>query len=258
MRAHAGACDQRAIDMPTYVLIHGANYDSRCWRFMTPHLDGDVVLVDLPGRGRRPAPMTEVAFDAFVAAAIEDVESSNADDIVLVAHSAGGLTASCVVNRFPERIRAVVFVSSTIPPDGGTIIDSIDPEVRDAVLAGSGDGTYEIDRETLRTILCNDLDEEMTAVAMAETMPDTSAFLSAPIDLSGVKQLHRVVYVRCLKDQTFPLEQQDAAIAAIGVARVVDLDAGHMCMLGRPRELADIIIAAGVSGSDRGASGDVC
>jgi pimeloyl-ACP methyl ester carboxylesterase len=151
-----------------------------------------------------------------------------------------------------------VFVSSTIPPDGGTIIDSIDPEVRDAVLAGSGDGTYEIDRETLRTILCNDLDEEMTAVAMAETMPDTSAFLSAPIDLSGVKQLHRVVYVRCLKDQTLPLEQQDAAIAAIGVARVVDLDAGHMCMLGRPRELADIIIAAGVSGSDRGASGDVC
>jgi hypothetical protein len=73
-----------------------------------------------------------------------------------------------------------------------------------------------------------------------------------------VKQLHRVVHVRSLKDQTSPLEQQDAAIAPIGVARVVELDAGHMCMLSRPRELADIIVAAGVSGSDRGASGDGC
>ncbi len=229
----------------TYVLVHGGNYDSRCWRFVTPHLDGPVVLVDLPGRGRRPAPMGEVTFDDFVAAAVEDVENSNADDIVLVAHSAGGLTAAFVVNRFPERIRAVVFVSSTIPPDGGAIIDSIDPDVRDAVLTGSGDGTYEIDRDTLHAILCNDLDEEMTAVALAETMPDTTAFLSAPIDLSGVKRLERVVYVRCLRDQTLPLEQQDAAIAAIGAVQVVELDAGHMSMLSRPRELATIIVDAG-------------
>ena len=184
-------------------------------------------------------------FDDFVAASVEDVESSNADDIVLVAHSAGGLTAAFVVNRFPERIRAVVFVSSTIPPDGGAIIDSIDPDVRDAVLTGSGDGTYEIDRDTLNTILCNDLDEEMTAVALAEAMPDTTAFLSAPIDLSGVKRLERVVYVRCLRDQTLPLEQQDSAIAAIGAVQVVELDAGHMSMLSRPRELAAIIVDAG-------------
>jgi pimeloyl-ACP methyl ester carboxylesterase len=231
--------------VPTYVLIHGGNYDSRCWRFVTPHLDGPAVLVDLPGRGRRPAPMGEVTFHDFVAAAVEDVEISNADDVVLVGHSAGGLTAAFVVNRIPDRIRAVVFVSSTIPPDGGAIVDSIDPEVRDAVLAGTGDGTYEIDGDTLRTILCNDLDAEMTAVALAETMPDTTAFLSAPVDLSGVKEHDRVVYVRCLQDQTLPLEQQDAAIAAIGVAQVVELDAGHMCMLSRPGELAAIIVDAG-------------
>lgn len=230
--------------MPSYVLIHGGNCDSRCWRFVTPHLDGPVVLVDLPGRGRRARAMGEVTFDDFVAAAVEDVESSGGDDIVLVAHSAGGLTAAFVVNRLPERIRSVVFVSSTIPPDGGAIIDSIDPEVRGAVLAGSGDGTYSIDSTMLRSMLCNDLDEAMTAIAMSETMPDTTAFLSAPVDLSGVKQLERVVYVRCLRDQTLPLPQQNAAIAAIGVAKVVELDAGHMCMLSRPEELAAIINAA--------------
>jgi pimeloyl-ACP methyl ester carboxylesterase len=189
--------------------------------------------------------MGDVTFDDFVAAAVEDVAQADGDDLVLVSHSAGGLTAAFVVNRFPERIRAAVFVSSTIPPDGGAIIDSIDPDVRDAVLAGSGDGTYQIDGDTLRTILCNDLDEEMTEVALTEIMPDTTAFLSAPVDLSGVKQLDRVVYVRCLRDQTLPLPQQDAAIEALGVARVVELDAGHMSMLSRPQELAEIIVDAG-------------
>lgn len=231
--------------MPTYVLIHGANYDSRCWRFVTPYLDGPTVLVDLPGRGRRPAPMKSVRFEDFVSAAVDDVTASGADDIVLVAHSAGGLTAALTVDRTPIDVRAVVLVSCPIPADGEAIIDSIDPDVREAVLAGSGDGTYALDDDTLRAILCNDLDAEMSAVALAEAIPETSSFLSAPIDLSGLRKVPRVVYVRCLRDQTLPLERQDAAIAAVGVAEVIELDAGHLSMLSRPRELAQIIVEAG-------------
>ena len=232
--------------MTAYVLIHGGGYDGQTWRFVVPHLDGPAVLVDLPGRGRRPAPMGEVTFDDLVDAAVDDVESVAADDdIVLVAHSAGGVTAAHVVNRLPERIRAVVFVSCPIPTHGGAIIDNIDPDVRDAVMAGTGDGTYQIDEDTLRTILCNDLDDELAAIAMAENTPDTTAYLGAAIDLSGVKALDRVVYVRCLADQTLPLVQQDASIEAIGVAQVVELDAGHLSMLSRPEELAAIINDAG-------------
>lgn len=231
--------------MPTYVLIHGANYRGDSWRFVTPHLDGPAVVVDLPGRGSRPAVLAEVTVDDFVDAAAEDVESADASDAVLVAHSAGGLTATHLLNRMPERFRACVLVACPIPPHGEAIVDNIDPGIRDAVLAGSGDGTYALDEATARTALCNDLDEETAALALSEMQADTTALLSRASDLTGLQGLGRVTYVRTTLDQTLPPEQQDAAISAVGECDVVEVEAGHLAMYSRPEELAALIVAAG-------------
>jgi pimeloyl-ACP methyl ester carboxylesterase len=233
------------IDMPTYVLIHGANYGGSSWRFVTPHLDGPAVVVDLPGRGTRPDELSSVTFDQFVDAAAEDVVAADVADAVLVAHSAGGLTAAHLLNRLPERFRSCVLVACTIPPHGQAIVDNIDPGIRDAVLAGSGDGTYQLDEETARAALCNDLDEERTAAALAEMQGDTTALLAEVADLTGLKGLARVAYVRTTLDQTLPVEQQDAAIAAVGDCTVVDIEAGHLAMYSRPEELASLIVAHG-------------
>lgn len=231
--------------MPTYVLIHGANYGGSSWRFVTPHLDGPAVVVDLPGRGDRPADLSQVIFDDFVDAAAEEVVAADVADAVLVAHSAGGLTAAHLLNRMPDRFRSCVLVACTIPPHGQAIIDNIDPGIREAVLAGSGDGTYQLDEETALTALCHDLDAESTALALAEMQADTTALLSEVADLSGLRGLGRITYIRTTLDQTLPLEQQDAAIAAVGQCRVVDIDTGHLAMYSRPEALAAVIVANG-------------
>ena len=231
--------------MPTYVLIHGANYGGSSWRFVTPHLNGPAVVIDLPGRGGRPADLSQVTFDDFVDAAAEDVAAADVADAVLVAHSAGGLTAAHLLNRMPERFRSCVLVACTVPPHGQAIVDNIDPGIRDAVLAGSGDGTYRLDEETARTVLCHDLDEERTALALAEMQSDTTALLSQVADLNGLQALGRVTYIRTTRDQTLPVDQQDAAIAAVGDCTVVDIEAGHLAMYSRPEELAALIVANG-------------
>jgi len=231
--------------MPTYVLVHGANYGATSWRLVVPHLDGPALAVDLPGRGARPADLSQVTFDDFVAAVEEDVVRADVRDAVLVAHSAGGLTAAHLLNRIPERFRSCVLVACPIPPHGQAIVDNIDPGIREAVLAGSGDGTYLLDEETARTALCNDLDAETTATALAEMTADTTALLSEVADLGGLRALGRVTYVRTTLDQTLPPAQQDAAIAAIGECAVVDLEAGHLAMYSRPAELAGVIVAHG-------------
>ena len=43
--------------------------------------------------------------------------------------------------------------------DASGLLDADERTDRDAVLAGSGDGTYQLDEETARTALCGDLDE---------------------------------------------------------------------------------------------------
>jgi hypothetical protein len=53
-------------------------------------------------------------------------------------HSAGGITVAHVLNAVPARIARVVLVSCTIPPHGSAVIDHIDPDVRESVMAGRG------------------------------------------------------------------------------------------------------------------------
>lgn len=235
----------KEFSMPTYVLIHGANYGGSSWRFVTPHLDGPAVVVDLPGRGSRPAELSTVSFDDFVDAAAGDVADADVSDAVLVAHSAGGLTVAHLLNRMPERFRSCVLVACTIPPHGQAIVDNIDPGIREAVLAGAGDGTYQLDEETARTALCHDLDEEMATAALSDMQADTTALLSEKADLTGLHGLGRVTYVRTTLDRTLPVEQQDAAIASVGDCTVVDIEAGHLAMYARPEELAGLIVAHG-------------
>jgi pimeloyl-ACP methyl ester carboxylesterase len=229
----------------SYVFIHGANYDSSCWRFVVPHLDGPAVLVDLPGRGLRPAELANVSARDFGAAAAEDVERADVTNGVLVAHSAGGLTTSQLLNRMPERFRAVVLVAAVFAPHGSAMVDNIDPEVRENVIAGAGDGTYALDEETAHSILCNDLDEEMARVAISEMQSDTTSLLAEPYDLTGMRSFENITYVRTLRDLTVPQAQQEASMAVLGGCKVIDIDAGHMVMLSRPEELAKIIVEAG-------------
>ncbi|HET6954615.1 MAG TPA: alpha/beta fold hydrolase [Acidimicrobiales bacterium] len=227
--------------MTTFALVHGGNYTSDAWERLVPHLDGDVVLVELPGRGRRPGDPSRVTLADNVAATIEDLEPAGATDVVLVGHSIGGITVAHVLNEVPDRIALAVLVSCTIPPHGSAVIDHIDPDVRDSVMAGSGGGVFRIDEETVLDFLCNDLDDEQTAWALEHMVAETTSILSEVVDLSGLRSGVPVTYVRLGSDRTLPPEQQDAAIAAVGSPEVVVIDAGHMVMLSRPEELAAVL-----------------
>ena len=223
---------------PTFVLIHGGGYGSSCWERLVPLLDGEVVLVDLPGRGTREADLGSVTLADNVAATIEDIERSGAAEVVLVGHSIGGITVAHVMNEVPERVAAAVLVASTIPPHGSAVVDHIDPDVRDSVMAGSGNGVFRIDEETARTILCNDLDAEQTEWALAGMVDETTSILGATVDLTALRSGIPVTYIRTTLDQTLPPEQQDAAIAAVGAPEVIDIESGHMVMISQPTLLA--------------------
>ena len=59
--------------------------------------------------------------------------------------------------------------------------------------------------------------------------------------MTGLRHPIPRTYIRLLRDASIGLEIQNQMIRNLGQAEVIDLDAGHMAMISRPTDLANII-----------------
>jgi pimeloyl-ACP methyl ester carboxylesterase len=225
----------------SFVLIHGAACGASSWDRLTPLLDGEVLAVDLPGRGSRAdQDVRGVTLEDCAKAVVTDVLAADLTDIVLVGHSFGGVTVPRVMSLLAERIRQVVLVSAVVPEDDTRVLDQIDPDVRAAVEASIAGGIYSIDAESARAMLCNDADAEQSAFILDRMVDDSAALLTEVVDLSGYGLPVPRTYVHLSEDCCYPPELQTRSAERIG-ADVVTLEAGHMALVTRPDAVASIL-----------------
>jgi pimeloyl-ACP methyl ester carboxylesterase len=227
--------------MSAYVLVHGAGMGGDCWERLTPLLDGEMLAVDLPGRGGRADVDVATVTLADCAAALEDeIVSRDLQDVVLVAHSFAGVTAPRVMASLADRLRHVVFLSAVVPEDGTAVIDQIDPAVRDAVMESIDDGVYHQTPEGVRFMLCNDMTPEQTEWTLGLVSDESAALLMEPVDLSGLGADVPRTYVRLSEDACYPPELQERSAQRVG-GDVASIASGHMAMVTRPDELAALL-----------------
>jgi pimeloyl-ACP methyl ester carboxylesterase len=225
----------------SFVLIHGATLGANCWDLLTPLLDGDVLAVDLPGRGTRAdADIRTVTLDDCGKAVAADILQRDLTDIVLVGHSFGGVTVPRVMSLMPERIRHVVLLSAVVPEDGTRVLDQIDPDVRTAVEAAIAGGIYAIGPDAARAMLCNDADDEQSAFILDRVVDDAAALLTETVDLGGYRLPIPRTYIQLSEDHCYPPDLQAKSTERIG-AEVVTLRAGHMAMVTVPDQVASIL-----------------
>ncbi|WP_279206023.1 pimeloyl-ACP methyl ester esterase BioH [Obesumbacterium proteus] len=92
------------------VLLHGWGLNAEVWRCILPRLSTQfrVHLVDLPGYGRSQG------FGALTLEQMSDIVVQQApENAVWLGWSMGGLVASDIALRYPERVAALVTVSSS-------------------------------------------------------------------------------------------------------------------------------------------------
>ena len=225
----------------SFVLIHGATMGADCWDRLTPLLDGDVLAVDLPGRGSRAdTDVRTVTLDDCGKAVAADIVRRDLTDIVLVGHSFGGVTVPRVMALLPDRIRHVVLLSAVVPEDGTCVLDQIDPDVRTSVEAGIAGGVYTVGVDAARFMLCNDADEEQSDFILGRVVDDAAAMLTETVDLSGYRLPIPRTYVQLSRDQCYPPDLQ-AKSTQRTAADVATLDAGHMAMVTVPEQVAEIL-----------------
>jgi pimeloyl-ACP methyl ester carboxylesterase len=228
--------------MMPIVLIHGGGLDGRCWDRLLPQLNGPVLAIDLPGRGQHPAPLNSVGFAECAASVRDDVDAAGFDSVLLVGHSLAGCSMPAMVDLMGERVGGLAFVACTVPEDGRSAFDTLDPEIQAMIReAGEPLEPRPMDPGLAKVVLGNDLDEEQFTWCADRLVPEAPRLTTDPVDLSAFRGPRPCTWVRTLQDLIVPAAKQLRFADNVGNCPVVDIDAGHMCMVGQPEALAAIL-----------------
>ena len=101
------------------LLVHGLGGSSVTWVEVMAGLaeHGPVVAVDLPGFGRTPpGPDDPLTVPGYVELVTATADALGWDRFALHGNSMGGLVATLVAARHPERVSGLVLVSPALPP----------------------------------------------------------------------------------------------------------------------------------------------
>jgi len=108
--------------MATFVLVHGAWHGGWCWQRVAPrlrHAGHEVYTPTMTGFGERSHLLTpEVGLELNIADIANVLLWEDLDAVILVAASYAGMVTTCVADRMPERIAALVYQNAFIAADG--------------------------------------------------------------------------------------------------------------------------------------------
>jgi pimeloyl-ACP methyl ester carboxylesterase len=229
--------------MTPIVLVHGGGLDRRCWDQLVPLLTPPAIAVDLPGRGLHPADLHSVTFETCAESVRDDVDAAGFDEIVLAGHSLAGCSMPAMIGLLGRRVRHAVFIGCTVPEQGASTFDTLDPEIQEmARAAGPDDEPRAMDDALAKVVLGNDLDHEQMAFCLERLVPEAPHLSNDPVDLAPLHGNVPATWIRTMQDIIVAPEKQLRFAKNVGPdCTVVDLDAGHMCMVSQPAATAAIL-----------------
>lgn len=246
------------------VFVHGGAHGAWCWAPVLEHLDAPALAVDLPpkqvrgglDRHRDLPELRTLTIGDFAASVLADADAAGFERFVLVGHSLAGVTIPEVARRAPDRVAHLVFLSCTIPAEGGSTLDRLHDELAAmsrenlaAALARPATGELtgpSLTDDMLRQMFGTDLDDDMMQLVIDHVGQEVLPVIDEPVTRVGVPPTIPKTWIRLLRDAALSVADQDLSIAYLeespgGTVEVIDLDTGHNAMLSRPREVAAIV-----------------
>jgi pimeloyl-ACP methyl ester carboxylesterase len=273
-----------------YVLVHGGWHNQSAWDKVTPILEAQgstVLTLDLPGAGQNtvapkslsarpfdlaafaaePSPVAHVTQNErtqAVVALVNEAASLSDGRVILVGHSAGGMTVSAVAEQVPELLVAVVYIAGFMVPNGLSLLAMLPHEAMSTALSpglfigdpvaigatrinpGPADEAY---RSLLKASFYADLTEADFARAASQLHcdePNGGALAPSQITAGRFGSVPRH-YIRTTQDCAVPLTGQDYMIAAVdstigGTTITHTMESSHSPFLSNPAALSKILL----------------
>ncbi|XP_076897971.1 methylesterase 17-like [Bidens hawaiensis] len=123
---------------PHFVLIHGISGGGWCWyklKSMICNFGYKVSCIDLKGAGLDPTDSkTILSFDEYNKPLLDFMSNlPHNEKVILVGHSAGGLSVTQATHKFPDKISLVIYVAATMLKNGFVTEQDVKDGVSDGV-----------------------------------------------------------------------------------------------------------------------------
>ncbi|KAI3735059.1 hypothetical protein L6452_14546 [Arctium lappa] len=252
-----------------FVLIHGISGGSWCWYKMKSMMYNSgymVTCIDLKGAGIDPSdPNTILSFDQYNNPLLHFFSSLPLDHkVILVGHSAGGLSVTQATLKFPDKISVAVYVAGTMLKNGLLTEQDVKDGVPD--LSEHGDAydlefglgstqpptTATVKKELQRKLLYHmSPSEDYTLASMLLRPGPIYAIQSAqfPEGNEGVEKVPRV-YIKTMYDRVIKPEQQDNMIVKWPPSQVYVLESDHNPNFSSPFALFGLLVKIAASIGD--------
>lgn len=240
--------------LPTLLLIHGAWAGSWGWAKLLPLLEREglrSIAIDLPGNGTTPAAPGEASLTGYVEYVAQEIEAIEGD-VILVAHSGGGVTATQVAETVPERIRGVIYIAGMMLPSG-VGFSHVCSQIVATHPHAAGIGPHlvwtedqrstRVPAQAARRIFLHDLpDREARHAALKLTpQPEAGRAMVPHWTEARFGQIPRL-YVEATEDRSVVIEVQRKMQAMVPGAQRATLNTGHFPQVAAPEKLLGVML----------------
>ncbi|MGW4124288.1 alpha/beta fold hydrolase [Nocardia sp. NPDC004711] len=240
---------------PTIILIAGHWLGAWAWDEVLEHLPADgwrTIPMTLPGLDERDPKRASRTLDDQ-ATAIEQTmtqaDASEAQPVVIVAHSGANAPVSLVLDQHPELVRRVVWVDSG-PVASGSIFAPDAPEDLDEFPLPPFDALGE-------QASLEGLSTEALERFRARAVPEPGPVLRQQVELTNDARLAVPTTLVCCSIPSAQIMElansghpMFAEVSNLDHVDLIDLPTGHWPMWSRPGDLAHILAAAATSPAD--------
>lgn len=242
--------------MATFVLVHGAWHGGWCWARVTPRLRDaghDVYTPTLTGFGERSHLLTpEVGLELNITDIANVLEWENLDNVILVAASYAGMVTTCVADRMPERIAALVYQNAFIAADGVAQHDLLPDWRREMIeqeLAEAED-SWRMPPPDPKLFGVTDADD--IAWIAAKMAPQSAKTFQDKARLTGAHEaIANRTYIRATGYPNTTFDRYLAEAQSDPAWRVEVLETSHDAMITAPDDIVRILLEVAAS-TERG------
>ncbi|KAK8307101.1 hypothetical protein V6Z12_D03G171400 [Gossypium hirsutum] len=202
-----------------FVVVHVFGHGAWCWYKIRSLLEASgykVSCIDLKGSGMDPSdPSIIFSFQDYNKPLIDLLSNlPHNEKVILVGHSAGGMSLTYAIHRFSKKIRMAIYVAATMLKHG--FVTPQDYEHGDPDLSIYGD-------------VC-----KMT-YGLGADQPPTSMI---------IKEYVPRVFIKTLQDRVLKQEQQEAMLKRWAPALVFALESDHSPFFSMPTLLFAFLLKA--------------